>query len=172
MNLSPYDPKSENGGQGSEKHPVDATLRVLANLSVPEGIEDRIHAKLRTAPRKGNLLSWPISIHTGWVRSAAAAVIVLAVGGGGWGVYSHIERPQQPGKVVAVPANGSTGGGFSSAGAMRTPQSLNRPVIKHTAKGHPGKLAKKPDAGLPADMNVQPGTADKSAIQMDPPTTE
>ena len=165
MNLSSYDPKSDNTEHGGATHPMDATLRLLANLSVPEGIEDRIHAKLRTAPRKGRLLSWPTGIHTGWMRSAAAAAIVVIVGGGGWGVYSHIERPQQPAKLIVVPANGPSGGGFSSAGAMRTPQSLNRPVIKHTAKGHPGKLAKKPDGALTPDPNAQPGATDKPATQ-------
>jgi len=156
MNISSYNSKSDNAGQGAT-HAVDATLHLLANLTVPEGIEDRIHAKLRTAPRKGSLLSWPTGIHTGWMRSAAAAAIVVMVVGGGWGMYSRMERPQQPAKLIVVPANGPGSGGFSSAGAMRTPQSLNRPVIKHPAKGHPGKLAKKPDTALPVDPNAQPG---------------
>jgi hypothetical protein len=73
----------------------------------------------------------------GWMnsmmmRSAAAAAIVFVVVGGGWGVYSHVQPAQTP-KVIAMPRV-SAPGGFQSAGAMRTPQTLDRPVLKHPVK--------------------------------------
>ena len=61
------------------------------------------------------------------MRGAAAAAIVFVVVGGGWGVYLRVQPVQAP-KVIAMPRV-SAGGGFSSAGAMRTPQTLNGPVL-------------------------------------------
>ncbi len=152
MNPSSYDPTST---QIETPHPVDTTLRLIANLPVPEGLEERVHTRLRLAPRTARLLAWPLRTDTGWMRSAAAAAIVVVVAGGGWGVYSRVEHPQQPVRVIAMPATGTSGGGFGNAGAMRTPQTLNKPVLKHRAKGHPGKAAKK----APVTQTGQPGAS-------------
>ena len=40
----------------------------------------------------------------------------------------RVER-QQPANVIAVPASGPAAGGFSNAGAIRTPQTLNGPLL-------------------------------------------
>jgi hypothetical protein len=108
---------------------ADATLRLVASLPAPEGLEDRVHAALSSAPRAAKVLSWPakLSPESPWRRSAAAAAIAFVVMGGGWGVYSRV----QPNKVIAMPSHISAPGGFSSGGAMRTPQTLNGPVINH-----------------------------------------
>jgi hypothetical protein len=112
---------------------VENTLRLVAGLPAPEGLEDRIQQALREAPRSARILSWPLSregwAHSAFARGAAAAAIVFVVGGGGWGVYSRVHPPQAP-KVIAMPRIAAPGG-FSSAGAMRTPQTLNRPVLAH-----------------------------------------
>lgn len=120
---------------------VDSTLQLIATLPVPEGLEDRIHARLRSAPRSGRLLFWPPAIESGWMRSAAAAAIVVIVAGGGWSVYSLVQLPQ-PAKVIMMPAPGPASGGFSSAGAMRTPTTLNAPVLKHPQKKSTVKVKK------------------------------
>jgi hypothetical protein len=62
------------------------------------------------------------------MRSAAAAAIVFVVVGGGWGVYSRVQQPQAA-KVITMPARVAAPGGFSNAGAMRTPNTLNGPVV-------------------------------------------
>jgi hypothetical protein len=49
----------------------------------------------------------------------------MIVAGGGWSVYSHIQ-PWQPAKAPAVPARM---GEFSGAGAVRSPQTLQPPVV-------------------------------------------
>jgi hypothetical protein len=124
---------------------AEETLRLIANLPAPEGLEDRVHAALQAAPRTGRILQWPASLSSGsaWVRStamkgAAAAAIVCVVAGGGWQVYSRV----QPNKVIAMPAHVAAPGGFSNAGAMRTPQTLNGPVVKNpAAKAAHGKAA-------------------------------
>jgi len=150
MNSSSHNPMSQDSAKPNEPaHTVDATLQLIARLPVPEGLEDRIHAKLRTAPRRGSLLAWPMLpkfADTGWMRTAAAAAIVVVVAGGGWSVYSRVERPQ-PARVIMMPAAGPASGGFSSAGAMRTPTTLNAPVLKHPVKKSATKAKKAKTAG-------------------------
>ena len=69
-------------------------------------------------------------------RAAAAAAIVFVVAGGGWGVYSRVQPAQSP-KVIAMPQRVNTPGGFSNAGAMRTPQTLNGPILAHPLTAAP-----------------------------------
>jgi hypothetical protein len=108
------------------------TLRMIAALPVPDGLEERVHAALRSAPRQGRILAWPLSANAGWVRATAAAAIVMVVAGGGWGVYSHI----QPSLATKAPAPARVGGagGFSNADAKRSPQTLNPPVVSPAPK--------------------------------------
>jgi len=113
---------------------AEATLRLLANLPAPKGLEDRVIAGLKTAPRTARVLHWPARLYpTGsWVRGAAAAAIVFVVAGGGWGIYTRVQ-PSQTTKVIVMPRAGA-GGGFSNAGAMRTPQTVNGPVVAAPVK--------------------------------------
>ncbi|MGO9318714.1 MAG: hypothetical protein ACLPXT_04530 [Terracidiphilus sp.] len=132
----------------------DETLRLIARLSAPEGLETRVQAGLRTATstasRKARILRWPESLRleNDWMqnlaRAAAAAAIVAVVVGGGWGISSRFQ-PVQPSSAVTVPPHVSSQGGFSSAGAMRTPQTLNGPVLVHPVEAAPetGKPAVK-----------------------------
>jgi hypothetical protein len=114
---------------------VDATLRLVASVSAPQGLEDRVHAALRSAPRRGGrILEWPSRFRTesAWMRSAAAAAICFVVVGGGWGVYSRV----QTARVIAMPSSVEQRG-FSNAGAKRTPQTLSGPVINHAPGAQP-----------------------------------
>jgi len=126
------------GAEGAE-----ATLRLIATVPVPQGLEDRVKAGLQAAPQTGRVLHWPSMPLSGgrWMRStaaraAAAAAIVFVVAGGGWGVYSRVQPAQSP-KVIAMPQRVNTPGGFSNAGAMRTPQTLNGPVLAHPVEETP-----------------------------------
>lgn len=103
----------------------EETLRLLAALPAPQGLEDRVHAALKSAPRTAKVLEWPEgrAVARGWMRGAAAAAIVFVVVGGGWGIASRVQ-PAAPAKVIAFPRV-TTSNGFGSAGAMRTPQTLN-----------------------------------------------
>jgi hypothetical protein len=120
---------------------AEETLRLIARLPVPKGLEDRVHVALLTRPRQGRIISWPSAprLESNWMRSAAAAAIVFVVAGGGWGIYSHVQQPQA--KVIVMPVHVATQGGFSSAGAMRTPNTLNGPVLAHPVPA-PSKQAK------------------------------
>jgi hypothetical protein len=130
----------------------DETLRLIARLSPPEGLAERVQDGLRTAtaPNKARILAWPTALRldSAWMRSAAAAAIVAVVIGGSWRVYSRVQSIE-PTRAITVPLHLSTQGGFSSAGAMRTPQTLNGPIVAPSIVVHPATAAplpSKPDA--------------------------
>jgi hypothetical protein len=131
MNSNPHKPMTSNTGE--------ETLRLIASLPAPAGLEERVHEALRLAPRRGRVLAWPerfrakIALENHWMRAAAAAAIVFVVVGGGWGVYTRVEQTQA-GKVVVMPASVPSAGGFSGAGAIRTPQTLPGPTVTLAAK--------------------------------------
>ena len=135
MNPSPQNGsvfENERRGSGEE------TLRLIASLPAPQGLTDRIHAGLRSAPETGRVLPWRGSLRPagGWMyttvaRSAAAAAIVCVVAGGGWGIYSRVQ-PAPGSSVIATPPQVAPGGGgFSPANARRVPQTLQGPVLTH-----------------------------------------
>lgn len=161
---------------GSIPNPIDDTLRLIAHVPVPDGIEDRVHAVLSLAPRHTQILAWPAALDApaywagGWMRAAAAAAIVFVVAGGGWGVYTHVERPGA--RAVTIPAaQPATGGAFSSAGAMRTPDTVKGPmVVQPAAAPHKATARRKmsprpaaPGAVHPADAPVKPAAATSAA---------
>jgi hypothetical protein len=140
---------------------AEETLRLIAHVPAPQGLEDRIHAALLSRPRRGRILSWPSvpRLESNWMRSAAAAAIVFVIAGGGWGIYSHVQQPQA--KVIVMPMHVATQGGFSSAGAMRTPNTLNGPVLAHPVPA-PLKLAR-PVAKFPKPAKLKPNRSVPSA---------
>jgi hypothetical protein len=138
-----YDKATGNNSSSPTAHDIDATLRLIASVQAPEGLEDRVHAKLHTAPREPRILEWPARarMENTWMRSAAAAAIAFIVVGGGWGVYSRV----QPAKVIAMPPRISAPGSFSSGGAMRTPQTITGPVLTHPATNAPAAQTATPE---------------------------
>jgi len=128
---------SKNGsGAGDPEN----TLRVIANLPAPQGLEERVKGALRMKSGTAQVLFWPTELMSGrgwtnnsWARGAAAAAIVFVVAGGSWGVFSRVQPAQTP-KAIALP-HVQTSGGFSNAGAMRTPQTLNGPQVKRPVTG-------------------------------------
>jgi hypothetical protein len=125
---------SHNSFTAGSASAADETLRLVANLPAPDGLEDRIHKVLRSAPRQGVVLPWPAQslLRRDWMRASAAAAIAFVVAGGGWGVYSRVQHGQ-----LAIPAHVAAPGGFSGAGAIRTPQTLDGPVVNQPAKAQP-----------------------------------
>lgn len=119
----------ENASTRVSAGDADATLRLIAELPVPEGLEDRVKSVLGKAPtgQTAKLLGWPARswTQTAWARGAAAAAIVAAVAGGSWGVYARVQWHEAP---VAIPHVGGLGG-FSSANAVRTPKTLDVPTV-------------------------------------------
>lgn len=122
---------------------VEATLRWIATLTPPAGLEDRIHARLRAQLNAGDgmetsesrVYEWPSSrpvtrrwLQNDLLRCAAAAAIVAIIVGGGWGITSRIQ-PATTAKGTALPDRVAGPSHFSTAGAMRTPQTLHGPVV-------------------------------------------
>jgi hypothetical protein len=113
---------------------AEAALRCIAGLPAQAGLEVRIKSALEVAPHAGKVLSWPAAaFSSSWVsrpvlRGAAAAAIVLVVAGGGWGIFRKAQPVRTPSAVV-MPPRLAAPGGFSSAGAMRTPQTLIAPTV-------------------------------------------
>jgi hypothetical protein len=114
---------------------AEKTLRQIATLPAPEGIEERVKAGLRTSPRTAQLVRWPSaeSSRNSWIqnqamRAAAAAAIVMVIAGGGWAIYSHIQLAPEP-AAVTTPPHLDGHGGLSAAGTKRVPQTLEGPIV-------------------------------------------
>jgi hypothetical protein len=148
--------RSEIGDRGSvTPSPAEETLRLIARLSAPEGLENRVQAGLRgksSVQGRAPILQWPMALRLdhAWMqsslaRTAAAAAIAAVVVGGGWGVISRMQ-PAQPARAVATPPRVSAPGSFSSAGAMRTPQTLNGPIVEPPTIAHPPTVTTPPIA--------------------------
>jgi hypothetical protein len=168
MNSTPHNPNPSSSVPGSGEE----TLRLIANLPAAAGLEGRVHAALRVAPRRGRVLAWPtvLTPQSSWMRTAAAAAIVLVVAGGGWGVYRRVEQ-NQPAKVIAMPPRVVTPGGFAGAGAMRTPETLPGPVLLQPVAPKPAepqaaqpKVTKKPVA-----KSTGPGASAKHPVAVAAP---
>lgn len=127
MSSNPHNPMNADSAED--------TLRLIASLPAPAGLEERVHKALRAAPRSGRVLAWPAGfrartvMQNHWMRAAAAAAIVFVVVGGGWGVYSRVQ-PGPAGKVIVMPQRAPSSGGFGGAGAIRTPQTLPGPKVR------------------------------------------
>jgi hypothetical protein len=116
---------------------AEETLRMIATLPAPDGLADRVQARLAAAPRRPFLLTWSGVGRNGWMfnpvlRGCAAAAIVVLVAGGGFTIYSRVQ-PSPNAKVIEMPARIGPGSGFSNAGAMRTPDTLKGPVLANPA---------------------------------------
>jgi hypothetical protein len=107
---------------------AEETLRMIALMPAPEGLEDRVKAGLGSSPRRAAVIAWPSSLAGSWMRGAAAAAIVVVVAGGGWGVYSHIQLAPVPAAAVEQQMPNGTGA-FSTAGARHVPQTVEGPVV-------------------------------------------
>lgn len=154
---------------------AEETLRLIARLPAPEGLEKRVQAGLAAQKNldghTARVLEWPAAVRpasgwargSGWMRSAAAAAIVFVVVGGGWGVYSRVEPPQAA-KVIVIPRVGSPGG-FSNAGAVRTPHTLNGPTVVNPANGHSPLPATLAPGAKKSVRRTASATAKKTPVQ-------
>jgi hypothetical protein len=105
------------------------------------------------------------------MRGAAAAAIVFVVAGGGWGIYSRVQPPQAS-RVIVMP-HAQAPGEFTNAGAMRTPKTLEGPLVAHPVAALPALVkapakavvkptpprGKKPALGLKANPQPEPPQA-------------
>ena len=143
---------------------TEDTLRLIANLPAPEGLEDRVRAKLQSAPRRATVLAWPVGLGGGWMRAAAAAAIVMVIAGGGWGVYSHIQVAPVPSAVVdPQPLNGA--GRFSTAGAMHVPQTVEGPVVAAPVIDNQKAAVRTPKGKAKVHRDKAPSAVEPKAVE-------
>jgi hypothetical protein len=165
-------PNNFSSNSGSEPGEAERTLRTIAGLPAPHGLEDRLNSALDSARQSASVLHWPAAhrsgrawMHSTLARSAAAAAIVFAVAGGGWGIYSRV-LPKQVPKVIAMPRVAAPGG-FSSASAMRTPQTLNQPVLTHPVVKSPSHVSGKSQSHASSkSQNGSKPESSKAAVQL------
>ena len=143
---------------------VEESLRVIARLPAPEGLEERVIAGVRAGGAR--ILHFPAALRPGrsWMRGAAAAAIVFVVAGGGWGIYSRVQKPQAA-KVISMPVRVAAPGGFSNAGAMRTPNTLNGPVVTHPVAVKPSQASTVAQTGKKASRRGTSTAVSKTAVQ-------
>ena len=169
MNHQDQNSIANHPSSGSASGTGEDTLHLIAKLPAPTGLEDRIHAGLlahaRSAGRTGRLLDWPATarVASGWMRSAAAAAIVFVVAGGGWGIYSHVQEPHSA-KVIVTP-HGPAPGEFTNSGAMRTPKTLQAPVLAHPVTPQPAPAKAPAKAAFkPTPQSAKSNASGKAAI--------
>jgi hypothetical protein len=176
MTTNYHNPSSSAPFPGS----AEETLRVVAGLPAPAGLEDRLRAAIHLAniadsqrrengsgpnvygnDRRGRVLAWPSALkpQAGWMRTAAAAAIVFVVAGGGWGVYTRVEQ-NRPAKILVMPPRIGATGGLQGASAVRIPQTLTRPIV-NTASQPVVSPAVQPTA--PASATAQSKSAKSAA---------
>jgi hypothetical protein len=155
MNYTKKDGFLSDSGSGEGLSPAEATLRLIARIPAPAGLEDRIHARVLSAPRQARVLAWPVPVTREWMRAAAAAAIVCVIAGGGWGVYSRVQLPQTGQGIVAPQGAGAKS--FSTGDAIRKPLTLQGPVVAHPVT----TVAPRPKA--PAKTAPLTKTADNAA---------
>jgi hypothetical protein len=137
-------------------HQAEETLRLVATLPPPIGLEDRVHHRLETT--QFDLLEqsprsfWSLWMPVRRLQFAGAAALVLALAASSWSVY-HTKNGAvviQPAPQTASPTTPT--GNFGSAGAERHPSTLTpikvppapkkKPTTTHSGtKPSPKKLA-------------------------------
>jgi hypothetical protein len=153
---------------------LDETLRLISSIPAPEGLQNRIQDRIQSAVRaerltetadaspKGRLLRWQnlITLQSAPMRVAAAAAIVCVVIGVGWGICSRLQ-PAQSAQTVTQPARPAAQSGFSNAGAMRTPLTVNGPVVAQPEAAPQQNAEALPQQAAPNADETKPPTANK-----------
>jgi hypothetical protein len=153
--------KSQKGLPGKENKSAEETLRLIASLPAPDGLAERVQTRLATAPRMGQILSWPQGLVSGGrlygnaMRGAAAAAIVCVVVGGGWRIYSRVQ-PGPSARVVVMPAPVGPPRGFSIGGSVHMPDPHIGPVLTRQVVEEPA------GAGTAQPIVIQPKRVTKS----------
>jgi hypothetical protein len=145
---------------------AEETLRRVAQLPPPAGLEERVHERL-TAERSH---AWHAEERGVWrlwkparrLQFAAAAVLAVAVAGSSWGVYHWRGSTKMPSgaQTVQPPPPAPQTGGFGTADVKRVPPTLAPIKVPPAPRKKPSagvaKIAPKKPAGQTADTAQKP----------------
>jgi len=124
-------------------HEAEETLRLLATLPPPTGLEDRVHYRIDAQIRTAEFAPSPRSIWSLWMPArrlqfAAAAVLVLALAGSTWRAYHTTSGAVaiQPAPQTGSPTTPTSN--FGTAGAEGHPSTLTPIKVPPAPKKKPG----------------------------------
>jgi len=128
---------------GFDLSALDEALKALTCQQAPEGLEDRIEARLRqalAAERTHTSLLQRLQLkfaelseglQANWMQSNAlrgsmAVLLAALVIGSGYQIANRSNTAQSPALAPTAP---QSNGGFNSAGAVRTPHTIDGPLL-------------------------------------------
>jgi hypothetical protein len=145
---------------------AEETLRLVAQLSPPPDLTERVHARvqhrLAELPERGSL--WSLWMPARRLQFAGVAVLAAAVGVSAWTV-SHAHRGNQSAAPAMNGAGNGTGSGtFGNADAKRVPPSLKPILVPDRASAAPKKKPT-PSRLKPAPKGTASQTSDADSKQ-------
>lgn len=128
---------------------TEETLRQVAKMPAPEGLEERVQRRLDTEMLRGEERRrsvWSLWMPGRKLQFAGAAVLAAAVAGSAWSVY---HGPRTGGNAAVkqaapAPAKSAAESGFTPAGAVAVPHTLAPIHVAPAPKRKPGAAMTKP----------------------------
>lgn len=148
---SKWDQGQHEGWGAREGRDAEETLRMVAGMPAPDGLEERVQqrldAELKRSERVRHSL-WSLWMPARKLQYAAAGVLAAAVAISSWSVY-HGQRMAANANAASkqaapAPAKGTAGSGFTPAGAVGVPHTLAPIHVAPAPKRKPGAAATKP----------------------------
>lgn len=148
---SNWDTGQHEGLEARAGREAEETLRLVAKIPAPEGLEERVQRRLdaevlRSAERRHSV--WSLWMPGRKLQFAGAAVLSAAVAGSAWSVY-HGQRLAADANAAAkqavpAPAKSPAGSGFTPAGAVAVPHTLAPIHVAPAPKRKPTAASTKP----------------------------
>lgn len=139
------------GLETRESRDAEETLRMVAKLPAPTGLEDRVQRRLNAEmlySEERRYSIWSLWMPGRKLQFAAAGVLAAAVAISSWSVY-HGQRMAANANAAAkqaapAPAKSAAGNGFTPAGAVGVPHTIAPIHVAPAPKRKPGAASTKP----------------------------
>jgi hypothetical protein len=148
---SNWDAGQHEGWEAREGRQVEETLRMVARMPVPDGLEERVQRRLDVELLRGEQPRhsvWSLWMPARKLQFAGAGVLAAAVAISSWSVY-HGQRRAANANAAAkqaapAPAKSTAGSGFTPAGAVGVPHTLAPIHVAPAPKRKPDTASTKP----------------------------
>lgn len=149
---SNWDSGQHEGWEARESFAADETLRLVAKMRAPEGLEDRVQRRLDAEMLRGEERRhsvWSLWMPGRKLQFAGAGLLAVAVAISSWSVYHGQRTAANAGNAAAkqaapAPAKSAAGSGFTPAGAVAVPHTLAPIHVAPAPKRKPGTASTKP----------------------------